>query len=199
LSLLEKEDYIKLNKPVYELKIDDKFFYLRTLESFKYLCAFYTISPIYNTTFKIYSNIDTVKFNFVDLFGDYYSDIRPVLNVKTYYNNNRNSPENLHRYFNNYIKYDIIKSKSDLLYNTSLLEYNPGIDLFNFKTPKDFFTDFQNISLKFTKEFNISDLEKINEFKLDKIEINDFLKNRNLYMLIRTDVPKIPSSATPAK
>ena len=81
----------------------------------------------------------------------------------------------------------ILKSKSDLLYSvlesTSLFENNSYIERINFKTPKDFFTKFQNKSLKFTKKFNITDLEKINEFKLDKIEIDDFLKNRNLYML----------------
>ena len=186
MTFEEKEEYIKLNKKVYEIKVDDTLFYFRTLESIKYLCAFFTTSPIYNTTFKIYSNIEIIKYNYADLFGDSYSDIEPLFKAFTYRFNDRYEDFYHHKYFKNYIELEKVKSKSDLLFsvieNTSLFKKNSYVEEINFDSPKDFLSKFLNRTLKFTKKINLSDLEKINEFKLDKINIEEFLQNRNKYM-----------------
>ncbi len=193
LSSLEKEEYIKLNKQVYELKVDETTIYLRTLESIKYLCAFFATSPIYNTSFKLFSNINDVRFNFSELGRWNVKDIglievKPVFDVETIQEAIEPCSSwkqiSLHKYFKNYIKLGLLKNKSDLLYsiinNSELFNFDCEM---NYKSQKIFSSKFINNTINIRKEFAISDIEKINEFKIEKINLLEFLENRNKYMI----------------
>jgi hypothetical protein len=193
LSSEEKEDYIKLNKPVYKLIVDKSTVYLRSLESMKYLCAFFATSPIYNSSFKLYSNINEVKFNFTELglwnVKDIVSiEIKPVFNVETIqeaiYPCSSWNQISLHKYFKNYIKLGLLKSKSDLLYsiinNSNLFNFDCEMD---YKSQKIFSSKFIPNTMSIRKKFTISEIEKINEFKIEKINLQEFLMNRKKYMI----------------
>lgn len=193
LTSSEKDGYIKLNKNVYELKVDETAIYLRTLESIKYLCAFFATSPIYNSSFKLYSNIDVVKFNFSELglwnVKDIVSiDIKPIFEVNTIQEAIEPCSSwkqiSLHKYFKNYIKLGLLKSKSDLLYsnidNSNLFNFDCEMD---YKSQKIFSSKFISNTMNFSKKFTISDIEKINEFKIEKINLQEFLQNRKKFMI----------------
>jgi hypothetical protein len=196
LTTTEKDEYLKLNKQIYKLKVDDTTIYLRNLESMKYLCAFFATSPIYNSTFRLYSNVNEIKFNFTELGLWNVKDIgsikiKPVFTVETIqeaiYPCSSWKQISLHKYFKNYIKLGLLKSKSDLLYsiinNSNLFNFDCEMD---YKSQKIFSSKFISNTLNFSKKFTISDIEKINEFKIEKINLQEFLQNRKKYMIDET-------------
>ena len=185
LTSLEKEEYIKLNKPIYEIKIDDNLFYFRTNNAVKYLCSFFITSPIYVTSFKLYSNKGIVKYTYADLFGENYEAVPCVFFSLDYRFKDRYESLPMQLYFANFIKQNEIKNKTNLLFtaldnNKSLTEYyNYNID---YLVPKDMFSNFKSNKLKISKSFKLSDIESVNEFKIEKVNIQDFISNRNMYM-----------------
>ena len=196
LTTTEKDEYLKLNKQIYKLKVDDTTIYLRNLESMKYLCAFFATSPIYNSTFRLYSNVNEIKFNFTELGLWNVKDIgsikiKPVFTVETIqeaiYPCSSWKQISLHKYFKNYIKLGLLKSKSDLLYsiinNSNLFNFDCEMD---YKSQKIFSSKFISNTMNFSKKFTISDIEKINEFKIEKINLQEFLQNRKKYMIDET-------------
>lgn len=193
LTINEKDEYIKLNKQIYELRFDESIIYLRNLESMKYLCAFFATSPIYNSTFKIYSNVNEIKFNFTELglwnVKDIVSiKIKPIFNVETIqeaiYPCSSWKQISIHKYFKNYIKLGLLNSKSDLLYsitnNSNLFIFDCEMD---YKSRKIFSSKFISNNIIFTKKFTISEIEKVNEFKIEKVNLQEFLLNRKKYMI----------------
>jgi hypothetical protein len=193
LTTNEKDEYLKLNKQIYNLKVDDTTIYLRNLESMKYLCAFFATSPIYNSTFRLYSNVNEIKFNFTELGLWNVKDIgsikiKPVFIVETIqeaiYPCSSWKQISLHKYFKNYIKLGLLKSKSDLLYsiinNSNLFNFDCEMD---YKSQKIFSSKFISNTMNFSKKFTISDIEKINEFKIEKINLQEFLQYRKKYMI----------------
>lgn len=196
MTTTEKDEYLKLNKQIYKLKVDDTTIYLRNLESMKYLCAFFATSPIYNSTFRLYSNVNEIKFNFTELGLWNVKDIgsikiKPVFTVETIqeaiYPCSSWKQISLHKYFKNYIKLGLLKSKSDLLYsiinNSNLFNFDCEMD---YKSQKIFSSKFISNTMNFSKKFTISDIEKINEFKIEKINLQEFLQNRKKYMIDET-------------
>jgi hypothetical protein len=193
LTTNEKDEYLKLNKQIYKLKVDDTTIYLRNLESMKYLCAFFATSPIYNSTFRLYSNVNEIKFNYTQLGLWNVKDIgsikiKPVFTAETIqeaiYPCSSWEQISLHKYFKNYIKLGLLKSKSDLLYsiinNSNLFNFDCEMD---YKSQKIFLSKFLSNTMNFSKKFTISDIEKINEFKIEKINLQEFLQNRKKYMI----------------
>ena len=82
-----------------------------------------------------------------------------------------------------YLSNDFELTKNDLLYkidndnyvfSDNILKLDEGGLIFiTSRTPP---------IIKFTQLYTLAAIEKINEFKIEKIDINDFLQNRNLYM-----------------
>ena len=53
----------------------------------------------------------------------------------------------------------------------------------DYKSQKIFSSKFISNTMNFSKKFTISDIEKINEFKIEKINLQEFLQNRKKYMI----------------
>jgi hypothetical protein len=89
-------------------------------------------------------------------------------------------------------------TKDELLYNIYNSDYNPGDDndsliagdglwlqspgLDESARNLVYYTNANTPILKFSRRFKNSEIEKINQFNIDKIDVYEFVKNRNLYM-----------------
>jgi len=185
LSKLESEDYEKLNKNIYYIKIDGVVYKFRTEKTNKWLSSFFASSPILVTSFKIYSNLGVIKYSFYDLFKDNYGNLKPyycLLSAKDYYSYYY-TYHPIDRLFKSYIINLKELNKSNLLFNELDSEFlkdeNEGFQL---GAPIYFDTKFIEKTFTFSKTFKLSEIENINEIKLEKININDFLQNRKKYM-----------------
>ena len=204
-------NYKTINKPVYGIVIgnySDKINFLRNKNSIEMLLNFCANSQILLNSFKIYSNIGNIKYSYNDLYNKSGNDpsifdafcgylsveeVIKKINKKESFLGKYSNEHDVSKFFMERIKdYQIFYPEritiNNLLYNkittsglgnefakiTGYLDkyYPLFIDL-NFKKP----------ILFFTKDFEISELEKIDKFKIEKLQIEDFLKNSKEYIL----------------
>jgi hypothetical protein len=197
LNKTEVEDYKKINKDLYYLIIDGEKFNLRSIESFKLLVNFFISSQMLTNSFKIYSNESVIKFGLIHIYDNIYGrKIRihgqPQKNIflnAFFWNDDV-------YYLAPFIKLFAGKmsiTKDELLYNIYNSDYNPGDDDLDcdglwLNSPDDdlsalvYYTNANTPILKFRGRFKNSEIEKINQFNIDKIDVYEFVKNRNLYM-----------------
>ena len=228
ISLTDSEilEYKKLNNPLYTIKINNSEYKLRSELSILYIYNFLKSTQFFVNTFKIFSNLETIKFSYSDI---YTFNESTIIYAKEYspYSSGPIKKDETKQFFLNafyvdnydyasymstderywiYLAPEFIKltKKHDLTKDVMLYDKTY---LFKFKrqnTGLIYKTTFNHTTLKFKKRFKLSEINKINEFKLDKIDINEFLKNRNLYMITETnsESPKeinSKSSLVPAK
>ena len=204
-------NYKSIIKPVYGIVIgnySDKINFLRNKNSIEMLLNFCANSQILLNSFKIYSNIGNIKYSYNDLYNKSGNDpsifdafcgylsveeVIKKINKKESFLGKYSNEHDVSKFFMERIKdYQIFYPEritiNNLLYNkittsglgnefakiTGYLDkyYPLFIDL-NFKKP----------ILFFTKDFEISELEKIDKFKIEKLQIEDFLKNSKEYIL----------------
>ena len=206
----EVENYKKINKPIYcIITTGNKINYLRHINSVKLLVNFFTNSQILLNSFKVYSNLGKIKYAYSDVYNTLmnYGKVRygiPEFEAR------RGDKLNYPFIFNSlYVEMkfvDVIKqintNYGGWLNNSYYLQTTPVMKLTNidellydnFSSVYDttigfgehpLFIDlgFRNPSLKFTKTFQLQELEKINEFKIDKLEIEELLKKTDEYIL----------------
>lgn len=228
ISLTDSEilEYKKLNNPLHTIKINNSEYKLRSELSILYIYNFLKSTQFFVNTFKIFSNLETIKFSYSDI---YTFNESTIIYAKEYspYSSGPIKKDETKQFFLNafyvdnydyasymstderywiYLAPEFIKltKKHDLTKDVMLYDKTY---LFKFKrqnTGLIYKTTFNHTTLKFKKRFKLSEINKINEFKLDKIDINEFLKNRNLYMITETnsESPKeinSKSSLVPAK
>jgi hypothetical protein len=212
LNKEEIENMKKLNKPVYCIIIDEKINYLRSENSIRLLVNFFSNSQILTNSFKIYSNLENVKYSYGDLYKNIftYSKIKyrnPEREARQTDSNFINYPfifdalyvemteeELVNQINNNYREWlnnsyylveffhKNIAQKQITVQNLLNINYNTnsfGI----LEKPLYINLTFKNPILTFVKSFELSEIEKINEFKIVKLNIDDFLKNSDLYVL----------------
>ncbi|MBP9848466.1 MAG: hypothetical protein KBC58_03420 [Flavobacterium sp.] len=223
LSLTPSEisEYISLNKKVYSVNINEKKYTFRTMKSKILFVNFLISCQILTNSFKFYSNEKIIKFTYDELYKSILNQKIPVsiskkpVLLNAFYSNGGkvvNKGANLNYVaplFKLYINNLNLKREELLTYLTFNLEaedewnihiYDGFSNQLSINNEIIFDTRFSYPEIAFTKLFSISDLEKISEFKLDKIDIDDFLKNRNLYMMSESyDELKKPNSEIPKK
>jgi hypothetical protein len=198
LSKNEVEDYKNINKDLYYLTIDGEKFALRSKESFKLLVNFFISSQLLTNSFKIYSNESVIKFGLDDIYGNFlgrkYISHEPL----------RDNPQNifLNAFYTEYrdlfylapfvklYEEKMSITKNELLnydyWNGSRLQ--GGYELYLIMSPNEdksnlvYYTKTNAPILKFSRTFKNSEIEKISQFNIDKIDVYEFVKNRNLYM-----------------
>lgn len=204
-------EYKNLNHPLHYIKIDNNIYTLRSRLSLTYLMNFFIGSQVFANSFKIFSNTGTVKFSYHEIYKSFLNrDITPWIresnNIKNILLNafsldyfvNSNIKNN-YQYANreggwlylapkfNYLKDNFGLTKNNILYRTS----TDMDDYYNFfknfqskhsQTGLIYFTTVNSPVISFTKRFKLSEIEKISEFKLEKVDIYDFLKNRINFM-----------------
>lgn len=198
LTKNEVEDYKNINKNLYYLTIDGEKFALRSKESFKLLVNFFISSQLLTNSFKIYSNESVIKFGLDDIYGNFlgrkYISHEPL----------RDNPQNIFLnvfyteyrdlfYLAPFVKLYEEKmsiTKNELLnydyWNGSRLQ--GGYELYLIMSPNEdksnlvYYTKTNAPILKFSRTFKNSEIEKISQFNIDKIDVYEFVKNRNLYM-----------------
>lgn len=195
LKPTEISEYNSLEKMVYSVNINERTYTFRSIKSKALFANFFISSQILVNTFKLYSNEKIIKFNYNDLYKSLLNHRisasslpKPILFnafylwdrqqcylaplCKLYINNlNLKREELLTLPF----KLDDRLGNATHIYDGHENQLDIGAKL-------TFYTSFIYPEIQFSKSFQLSDLEKISEFKLQKIDINDFLKNRFLYM-----------------
>ncbi|WP_297514112.1 hypothetical protein [Flavobacterium sp.] len=223
LSLTPSEisEYISLNKKVYTVNINEKKYTFRTMKSKILFVNFLISCQILTNSFKFYSNEKIIKFTYDELYKSILNQKIPVsiskkpILLNAFYSIggkvvNRGANLNyVAPLFKLYINNINLKREELLTYLTFNLEaedewntyiYDGFSNQLSINNEIIFDTRFSYPEIAFTKLFSISDLEKISEFKLDKIDIDDFLKNRNLYMMTESyGELKKPNSEIPKK
>jgi hypothetical protein len=196
LTTFEASERERIGKTIYYLVIDGKPYQLRSSNSMVYLFNFFLAGSLITTnSFGIYTNdgriikLERCKeslFIAISKDGEWDNKIitrfENVENVKDvendYFQRNRllldkdgknENIQNINDYFNS----------SNFLYsNWKASEYNSL-----FPTNKLFFiTTFKSPEFSFIKHYNLSDIENISSFSVNKIEFFEFLKNRDLYV-----------------
>jgi hypothetical protein len=204
LNKTEVEDYKNINKDLYNLIIDGEKFHLRSIESFKLLVNFFISSQILANSFKIYSNESIIKFRYMDIYN--FNKISKSENpqnifLNAFYTEVLNGYRLQECYLAPFIKLFEEKmsiTKNELLYNIYNLDYNTrdddnGLyagDYLSLGSPNYnkgannlvYYTNANAPILKFSRIFKNSEIERINQFNIDKIDVYEFVKNRNLYM-----------------
>ena len=224
LTPTEISEYISLNKKVYSVNINEKKYTFRTIKSKILFVNFLISCQILTNSFKLYSNEKIIKFTYDELYKSILNQKisvgiskKPIL-LNAFYNIggkavNRGVDLNyVAPLFKLYINNLNLKREELLTYLPFNLEAEDEWNIYisdgfnnqiSINNELIFDTRFSYPEIAFTKLFSISDLEKISEFKLDKIDIDDFLKNRNLYMMTEPysekpyDELKKPNSENP--
>ena len=210
LNKNEVEDYKNINKDLYYLIIDGEKFHLRSKKSFKLLVNFFISSQILTNSFKIYSNESVIKFGLDDIYGNFLNqsicyEIAQPQNIflNAFYTDYKLYSGNklFLFYLAPFIKLFEEKmsiTKDELLYNIYNSDFNTqkvndglaagyGLhlqspDLNESARNLVYYTNANAPILKFSRRFKNSEIEKINQFNIDKIDVYEFVKNRNLYM-----------------
>lgn len=193
----------KIEKKIWYLQVDIENFKLRNRNSLNALFNFSMLSSlIASNSFYLKNNLETVKienqkaFLFVSETGWFYNgSYRDDYGRKTIVSN----PEQIDindagvvYSLLDYIKRNKFDISKILNLNFSTYEYDPialngNLNSVLIKTPFSFRNIFStdNKILKYTQNYNLLDLEKINSFEIVKIPFVELMNNYELYRIIK--------------
>jgi hypothetical protein len=202
MNIEEIEEYKNVNKDVYVLKIDDVFYYLRKKDNLENLYNLIIKSNIIPMSFKISSNTGEVlpllkyRFSSKKQFKEGYHDFVDTDKKHSFIN----STIGYNSDYNKTTHYDWSNEKSGWIFNTSNM-YPYYKDFFkteyledNYtrndsrisaenknKEPNNFlFIDTKAVnenSYSFDELFTLEEIEKIDNFRVSSLDIEDVLKN----------------------
>jgi hypothetical protein len=195
----ESNDYYRIEKKTFNLKIDDKIYRLRSLESYALIYKLLRGSQPLTHCFKIDSEIGIIKYNYYQDRFSYENDKTPLLlNAFKIQNSifhyirkdgygkqiGNDSDEEIEKILNrsNVVKHSIWRNFSNVTANDNSSYFNVG----KYDDEGDYFilfnSNIKKCELSFDKIFKLQELEKVSKFNISRIELWEFLNNNDKYI-----------------
>ncbi len=208
LSDEESNDYKKINKKIFYINVDGKYYFLRNVLSSKHLMNFFINSQIIANSFEVTSNLGIVKFKYEELYpflnttnpedeisernypqltnakviSRYYFDQNKITLRDDGYGRISKPRHNLVGAFAYLIDKEKLNSNEIFridYWENSASELNHSFMGIDYDEIIFFNAQFNKVNLNFYTYFDLLDLEKINGFELKKISVWDFIQNED--------------------